>query len=182
MERKRDNRHLAFLALVGMVAFVVEGFANGLILTRFEMPLGSVVEGAIWGSFLGYFVRDRFQIWKTVVAAIVANVISYFPGTLVGFIVPIPRFVTYMIMGILMGLIFGGILAKMRGAILFSTIGALLFLLGGFLFDTLSAGFYNLFVKTWGDNGWIIFAPAFIGIFKGLALGLALGLLEQREK
>lgn len=184
MEMKRDNRHILFLALMGMLAFVIAGVINGFILTRFELPLGSVVEGAIWGSILGYFVRDRFKIWKVVIAAIIANVISYFVGAFIGLSLPIPRFITYMIMGILMGLIFGGILGKLRGAILFAGIGAVVFLLGGYLYDYLplyGSSFMNFIENRFGQNGLIVFAPAFMGIFKGLAMGLALGFLEQRK-
>ncbi|MGP6147374.1 hypothetical protein [Jeotgalibaca sp. A122] len=184
MEMKRDNKHILFLALMGILAFTIAGVVNGLILTQFELPLGSIVEGTIWGLILGFFVPDRFKIWKVVIAAIIATFISYFLGSFIGLSLPVPRYISYMIMGIVMGLIFGGIIGKLRGAILFATIGAVVFLIGGFLYDYLpiyGSSFMNFFEDTFGPNGWVIFAPAFIGIFKGLAMGLALGILEKRK-
>lgn len=182
MQTRRDNSRIFLLALVGMVAFTIAGVVNGWILTQFELPLGSVMEGAIWGLILGYFVRNRFPLWKVVVAAILASVLSYFLGAIIGLSTPIPRFLTYMIMGIIMGLVFGGILGRGRGALLFSLVGAVIFLIGGFLFDSLAVvgtSFLNFVDDTLGPNGWTLVAPALTGIFKGLAMGLGLGLYER---
>lgn len=184
METRRDHSRLLLLALVGILAFTVAGIINGLILLQFELPLGSVIEGAIWGAILGSFVRDRFPFWKVLLAAILANVLSYFIGAFIGLSTPIPRFLTYMIMGIIMGLVFGGILGRVRGALLFAGVGAIIFLIGGFLFDSLAVvgnGFLTFVENTLGPNGWVLVAPALTGIFKGLAMGLGLGLYERNR-
>lgn len=185
METRPDNSRLLLLALVGILAFTVAGVVNGLILLQFELLLGSVVEGAIWGFILGFAVRDRFPLWKVMLAAILANVLSYFLGANIGLSTPIPRFLIYMIMGIIMGLVFSGILGKGRGALLFAGVGGIIFLIGGFLFDSLAlvgSALLNFVERILGPNGWVLVAPAFTGIFKGLAMGLGLGLFERRQE
>lgn len=184
MEKKGNPSRIILLTLAGAFTFFVAGLVNGWILLYSEFPWGFIAEGFLWGALFWIFIRERFNLVKVVVAAILADVFSTFIATFVGLMLPVPRFVAYMVMGIVMGLIFGGILGGERGILIFSAIGAMGFLIGGALFDSVnlwSGSFVDSVNEIFGPMGWNVIAPGLTGIFKGAAMGLAMGVFETNR-
>ncbi|CZQ80345.1 Hypothetical protein Tpal_65 [Trichococcus palustris] len=188
MEKKGNPSRIMLLTLAGACSFFVAGLAAGWILLYFEFPLALIAEGFIGGALFWIFIRERFNLFKVVVATILADTFSFFISLYVvfmlGIMLPGPRMVGYMVMGLVMGLIFGGILGGIRGILIFSAIGAVGFLIGGALFDTAnvwSGPFVDGVNAIFGPMGWTVIVPGLTGIFPGAAMGLAMGVFWKKR-
>lgn len=189
---KINNSPIAYIlwsTLAGAISFFIGGVIVFIISLRMDIViLDTIIAGAIGGLLLGVFLRMQQKIGTMTIAGVVAVPVGFWVSFFLGYVfseIPfiadtrVPDVLAFILMGALVGGLFGAITYGRKSVWLFAAVGGILSIPLGFFVDALNSGRLDNFLNVLGVPH--LGSLPFI-VFFGIGIGLSIGLYEMLKQ
>lgn len=189
---ENKNAKVAYIlwpTLSGTISFFIGGVIVDIILLRLDIYiLGSIIAGGIGGLLLGLLLRKRHNIGRMTIAGIVAVPVGFWVSFFLGYAfseIPfiansrVPDVLAFILMGALVGGLFGAIIYGRKSIWLFAAVGGILSIPLGSFVDALNWGRFDNLLNALGipRPNLLPFIVSF-----GIGIGLSIGLYEMLKQ
>jgi len=194
---KKRIAHLVWATIAGTISFILSSVIIAIVMTRIDIVIFNIIlAGGIGGLILGVLLMKRYNIAKMALAGLIAVPVGFGASFilaegitwLISFLkinsdnflsAGFGNILAIILMGIIGGALFGGIIKGRKAIVLFAIVGGVVACPFGFLVDAFNSGqpikkslesLFAVFGQV--DLNFIAIVTA-LGIGFGLSLGLA---------
>lgn len=187
--KKTKITYVLWSTLAGAISFFISGVMLDIILLRLDIYIfGSIIAGGIGGLLLGFLLRKRQNISRMAIAGVVAVPVGFWVSFFLGYAMSetpfiansnVPDIGAIILMGAMVGALFGAIIYGRKSIWLFAVVGGVLSIPLGFFVDALNWGRFDNLLNVLGipRPNMLPFIVSF-----GIGIGLSIGLYEMLKQ